>query len=488
MDLTAREIAHVTGGEVIDGDPAARATSYAIDSRVLAEGACFVALVAERDGHEFVADAAARGASIALVARRLHLGDASPITMVRVADPLQALGALGARARDALDGVPVVGITGSAGKTGTKDLTAAALGGSHATSPAGGPKVHASPGSFNNEAGLPLTLLDAPRDASAVVLEMGARARGDIAALCTIARPTVGVITNVGLAHAETLGGPAGVALTKGELFEALPKRGLGVLDADDAATTGIAARTSALVVQVSARGTAGVDIRAADITLDGELRPAFTLETPWGTGRVQLSVHGDHQVVNALQAAAVALHLQVPFADVVGGLEAAQPAPWRMEILHTPTGAVVLNDAYNANPSSMAAAVRALAQIDTDGRRVAVLGDMRELGEHSAEEHGRLGRLAAQLGIDVVVAVGAEAAPIAEAAERNDATRVVVVADAEGALQAMRELLQHDDAVLVKGSRAVGLEALADAIARGDVVGAGRSTDGPQPAPERVR
>jgi len=479
MELTAREIAHVTGGEVIGGDADARATSYAIDSRVLEDGACFVALVAERDGHEFVADAAARGASVALVARRVHVGDASPIALVRVADPLQALGALGGRARDALGAVPVVGITGSAGKTGTKDLTAAALAGSRAGSQTGAPNVHASPGSYNNEAGLPLTLLAAPVGAAAVVLEMGARARGDIAALCAIARPTVGVITNVGLAHAGGLGGPAGVALTKGELFEALPSSGLGVLDADDAATAGIAARTSAQVVQVSARATAGIELCAVDITLDGELRPAFTLVTPWGTGRVQLSVHGDHQVVNALQAAAVALHLQVPFADVVGGLESVRPAPWRMEILRTPTGAVLLNDAYNANPSSMAAAVRGLAQIDTDGRRVAVLGEMRELGEHSADEHARIGRLAAGLGIDVVVAVGDEAAPLAQAAGNDDTTTVVSVADADGALQALRELLHHDDAVLVKGSRAVGLESVAHALALGDVAG---------PAPERVR
>ncbi|MET0894661.1 MAG: UDP-N-acetylmuramoyl-tripeptide--D-alanyl-D-alanine ligase [Acidimicrobiia bacterium] len=461
MELTARDIARITSGELASGSPDAVATSYAIDSRALEPGACFVALVAARDGHEYVADAASRGAAVALVSRRVHVGEGSPIALVRVAEPLDGLGALGARARDALDGVPVVGITGSAGKTGTKDLTAAALAGA-------GAAVHASPGSYNNEAGVPLTLLDAPTDASAIVLEMGARQRGDIAALCAIAHPTVGVITNVGLAHAGRLGGPEGVALTKGELFEALPASGLGILDADDAATASIRARTRASVMLVSGRGTDGTDLTATDVVLDAELRPTFRLHTPWGSGTVALGVHGDHQVINALQAAAVALHLGVAFGAVVTGLESATPAEWRMEVVHGPDGLLVLNDAYNANPSSMAAAVRALAQLDTAGRRIAVLGEMLELGDLTRVEHERIGRLASELGIDLVVAVGDGTAGLADAA-RDAGTTVVTARDADDARRALLDLVESNDAVLVKGSRAVGLESVAHALAHVD-------------------
>ncbi|MET0626960.1 MAG: UDP-N-acetylmuramoyl-tripeptide--D-alanyl-D-alanine ligase [Acidimicrobiia bacterium] len=458
MDLTAREIAEIVGGDVVAGDADARATSCAIDSRSLDAGACFVALVAARDGHDFVGDAAAHGATVALVAHPVADQELGGLATVVAADPLVALGALGAHARRALDHATVVGITGSAGKTGTKDLAAAALG--------RGGTVHASPGSYNNEAGLPLTLLDAPSDVDAVVLEMGARAVGDIAALCVVARPTVGVITNVGLAHAGPLGGPEGIARAKGELFEALPADGLGVLDADDAATVGIAARTDARVVLVSARATPGSDVRADEVRLDGEVRPRFTMHTPWGSGPVGLSVHGEHQIVNALLAATVALDHGVPFEAVVAGLESAHPAAWRMEVLHTPGGAVVLHDAYNANPASTEAALRALAQLDTNGRRVAVLGEMRELGAYSEPEHTRIGHLVAALGIDVLVSVGPETKPLAAAAHADDADiDVHVVADAPGALDAVRSVLGDDDAVLVKGSRAVGLESVAHAL-----------------------
>ncbi|HEX5587567.1 MAG TPA: UDP-N-acetylmuramoyl-tripeptide--D-alanyl-D-alanine ligase [Acidimicrobiia bacterium] len=458
MELSAREIAALVGGEVAAGDADARANSFAIDSRALEPGGCFVALVAARDGHDFVGDAARRGARVALVARTVPDDERSGLTTVLVADPLDALGRLGAHARREFEHAAVVGITGSAGKTGTKDLTAAALG--------GGGSVHASPGSYNNEAGVPLTLLAAPRDVDAVVLEMGARARGDIAALCAIARPRVGVITNVGLAHAGPLGGPEGVAQAKGELFEALPADGLGVLDADDAASAGIAARTDARVLLVSARGTAAADVRADAVTLDGEVRPRFTIHTPWGSGAVRLAVHGEHQVVNALLAATVALDHGVPFAAAVAGLESVRPAAWRMEVLHTPSGAVVLHDAYNANPASTEAALRALAQVDTNGRRVAVLGEMRELGPYSEPEHARIGHLVAALGIDVLVSVGPETTPLAAAAHADDAAiDVHQVADAPGALDAVRSVLGADDAVLVKGSRAVGLESVAQAL-----------------------
>ena len=463
MAVTAREIASVTGGIVVAGDPDARCTSFAIDSRVLAPGACFVALVAARDGHDFVHDALSRGATIALVGRELTgVTPGAGQAVVQVPDPLRALQELASAARSSMDRGPVVGITGSVGKTGTKDLTAAALAPRFA--------VHASPGSFNNEAGLPLTLLHAPDGADAVVLEMGARFPGNIAELCVIARPTVGVITRIGMAHAGLLGGPEGVARTKGELLEALDAQGLAVLDADDPFTPGLVARTSARVVTVSANP--GADLRAHAIELDDELRPTFLLETPWGSGSVRLAVRGAHQVTNAALAAAVGLAHGVPFPELAESLATVEPAPWRMEVSRAPSGALVIDDSYNANPSSTAAAVGALAQVNTTGRRIAVLGEMLELGDHSEEEHAALGRLVAERGIDVLVVVGAEAAPAAAAARAAGSIEVHEVADAAAAGALVAPMVHDRDVVLVKGSRAVGLEAVArvlDAVPAGE-------------------
>jgi UDP-N-acetylmuramoyl-tripeptide--D-alanyl-D-alanine ligase len=376
-------------------------------------------------------------------------------TVVRVDDAFGALARLGRAARDAMHDATVVGITGSAGKTGTKDLTAAAL----------APKfhVHASPGSYNNEAGVPLTLLSAPSATEALVLEMGARARGDIAALCAIARPTVGVITNIGLAHAGPLGGRAGVAQAKGELLEALDAHGLAVLDADDPATPGLAARTTARILLVSG-GSADAEVRASAISLDAELRPTFTLDSPWGRGTVALAVRGAHQVMNATLAAAVGLARGVAFDEIAASLATVQPAPWRMEVVRTADDVVVLDDAYNANPSSMAVALEALARVDVRGRRLAVLGEMRELGELSEREHTALGVLVGTTAVDALVAVGPEAAPLAAAA-RGAGVSVTEVPDAAAALEAVSGFVVAGDAVLVKGSRAVGLELVATAL-----------------------
>jgi UDP-N-acetylmuramoyl-tripeptide--D-alanyl-D-alanine ligase len=235
------------------------------------------------------------------------------------------------------------------------------------------------------------------------------------------------------------------------------------VLDADDPATPGLAARTAATVVQVSA-GDADAEVRATDITLDADLRPRFTLSSSWGSAQVALSVRGTHQVVNALQAAAVALSHGVAVDAVAAGLATAQPAQWRMEMARTADGVVVLDDAYNANPSSMAAALEALARIDVTGRRVAVLGEMRELGDLSAPEHAALGDLVAATAVDTLVAVGPETAPLAEHARAAGVT-VTEVPDAAAALDAVVGYVHDGDAVLVKGSRAVGLELVATAL-----------------------
>ena len=470
MELSAGELAAITGGTLLKGAPDVRATSFAIDSRVVEPEACFVALVAERDGHDFVPDAFARGARVAVVTDDRDHHAPPGTAVVRVRDAFEAFADLGRAARAALGDTIVVGITGSAGKTGTKDLTAGAL----------APRftLHASPGSFNNEAGVPLTLLAAPADTEALVLEMGARAHGDIKALCEVASPTVGVITNIGLAHAGLLGGREGVARVKGELLEALDRGGTAVLDANDPATPGLAARTMANVVRISAdpdgAGVAAAEVHAADIVLDDDLRPRFRLTSPWGGGEVVLAVRGAHQVVNATLAATVALTHGVPFDEVAAGLASVEPARWRMEVARTARGLVVLDDAYNANPSSMAAALDALARVDVPGRHVAVLGEMRELGELSVPEHAALGDLLAAADVDVVVAVGPETAPLAERA-RDGGVAVTEVADAAAALDVVAELVGDGDAVLVKGSRAVGLELVATAL-RGTPPGEPRS------------
>ncbi|MEX1008207.1 MAG: UDP-N-acetylmuramoyl-tripeptide--D-alanyl-D-alanine ligase [Acidimicrobiia bacterium] len=476
MELTADSIAIVTGGSVIDGDPHARASSLANDSRTLEPGACFVALRAVRDGHDFVADAFARGATVAVVTRPVSVDPApGSAAIVHVPDTFAALASLGNWARAQLPDAIVVGITGSTGKTSTKDLVAASLRQRF--------RVHATPGSFNAEIGLPITLLGAPPDTEALVLEMGARVPGDIAALCAISHPTIAVVTNVGLAHADLLGGRTGITREKGALLEALPPDGLAVLDADDAATPELAARTQAQVLRVAVNtgsktgsntgsntGTdtgTDADVRAHSVALDDELRPSFTLESPWGSGRVCLSLRGAHQVVNATLAAGVALANHVPFDLLAAGLARVEPVDGRLKLLRTASGVIVLDDAYNANPASMAAALRALASMRVAGKRVAVLGEMRELGAQSNDEHAQLGRLAAEESVDLLVVVGTGATTLATAARERGLVDVIETPDAATALEELHERVGATDAVLVKGSRAVGLELVVRGLTR---------------------
>jgi len=462
VELTARDLARVAGGEVVAGDPDARVSSYAIDSRVLVPGDCFIALCGARDGHDFVMDAFAKGAVVALVSEVLDVASADA-TLVRVAEPLAALGALARHARTRMVDTTVVAITGSAGKTATKDLAAAAM----ATSR----RVHANPLSFNNESGLPLTVLSAPADTEVLITEMGARFAGNITALVEIARPQIGVITHVGMAHAEHLGGREGIARVKGELVEALPASGLAVLNAACDASPELAARTEARVLRVGRAPDADIVVR--DVLLDDEMRARFVLETPWGRAPVALALRGEHQVENAAMAAAVALELGAPLEAVVSGLGVAQTAALRMELVRTAAGVVVINDTYNSSPTSAAAAVRTLARLPVAGRRLAVLGPMLELGNHAGEEHAALGALVAAMGIDVLVAVGVGVEQLAEGARGSGAQGsgvvVVTVPDAAAATDYVTREVRFGDAVLVKASRAVGLEAVADALVRGE-------------------
>jgi UDP-N-acetylmuramoyl-tripeptide--D-alanyl-D-alanine ligase len=353
-----------------------------------------------------------------------------------------ALAGVGRLARAALGSAAVVGITGSVGKTSVKDLLAAALAPSR--------RVAASERSFNNELGVPLTLACAPDGVDVVVVEMGARGIGHVARLCEIASPTVGVVTRVAPAHTEAFGSIEGVARAKGELVEALPADGTAVLSHEDPRVAAMAERTRARVVTFGEGG----DVRAVWLELDDRLRPTFTLVSPWGNAVVELPVSGRHQVANALAAAAAALALGVEPAAVADGLGRARLSPWRMELVVAPSGARILNDAYNANPASLRAALESLAGLPAD-RRTAVLGVMAELGKRSDADHAEIGELARELGIRTI----AVAAP-AYGAD-------IDVDDLDQALDALGPLAAAD-AVLLKGSRVAGLERLADRLTAG--------------------
>lgn len=432
MQLRAATVAAAIGGR-LEG-PDADLEGACIDSRTLRPGQLFVPIVAERDGHDFIPAALAAGAAGYLTARDPQGG-----TAIVVDDTADALVRLGSAARDRLPD-RVVGITGSVGKTTVKDLLAAVL---RTTS-----VVAASERSLNNELGVPLTLANAPDGTEVAVVEMGARGRGHIAALCDIARPTVGVVSTVGLAHAEQFGGIEAIAATKAELVEALPAAahgGVAVLNADVAEVAAMTRRTSARVVTFGVDG----DVGAEETALDEHLCAHFVLRSPWGSAPVRLPVRGFHQVANALAAAAAALVLGVSVESVAAGLAAAELSPWRMDLQVAPGGVRILNDAYNANPVSVVAALRALAHLDAR-RRIAVLGPMAELGSHSEGAHREVAVEAEELGVELI----AVDAPSYGSTAHH-------VADLDAASEALGHL-GEGDVVLVKGSRVAGLERLA--------------------------
>jgi UDP-N-acetylmuramoyl-tripeptide--D-alanyl-D-alanine ligase len=327
----------------------------------------------------------------------------------------------------------------------------------------------APPGSFNNEIGLPLTALRADGGTRFLVLELGARGAGHIRYLCEIAPPKVGVVLNVGLAHVGEFGSREAIAAAKGELVEALPVAGVAVLNADDPAVAAMAERTGAHVVTFGLRDSA--QIRAADVSLDAAGRPRFLLVTPTGSAPVELPLHGEHHVSNALAAAAVASVLGMEPAAIAAALADATPrSRWRMEVTERPDGVTVVNDAYNANPDSMRAALRALMAIAGRRRSWAVLGEMRELGESSAAEHDAVGRLVADMKVSrvVVVGEGARATHAGALGAGRWEEEPVYVPDAAEAVELLRRELRPADVVLVKASRAAGLERVALALLEG--------------------
>ena len=458
--LTLAEVAAAVGGSLADvADPSVRVTGEVeLDSRRIGPGGLFVALAGARvDGHDYAAGAVAAGAVAVLATRPLG------VPAVVVPDVPAALAGLAAAVLARLSGVTVVGVTGSSGKTSTKDLLAQVLAEL-------GPTV-APPGSFNNELGHPYTVLRCTEQTRYLVLEKSMRGIGHIAALTRIARPRIGVVLNVGSAHLGELGSREAIARAKGELVQALPADGVAVLNADDPLVAAMAAWTAARVVTVGE--SAAADVRAVGVRLDPRGVPSYELVTAAGSVPVTLAVHGAHQVGNSLSAAAVALELGMPPAAVAAALGQARPlSRWRMEVTERADGVLVVNDAYNANPESVAAALRALVTMARGRRSWAVLGTMAELGDSAAGEHSRVGALAAQLGVDRLVVVGPEAAPVHEAAAAVRAPapagwagESVHVPDAAAALAVLRAELRPEDVVLVKASRSAGLEQVALAL-----------------------
>lgn len=488
IDLTLGEIAGIVGGRLVGGDPSTAVTgSVEFDSRRLGPGGLFLALPGERvDGHDFVARALGTGAAAALVAREVDGVDGAQIVvpsvdrrqtnaMALAADTdgsgAAVLAALGALARASVDrlvadhGLVVVGVTGSSGKTSTKDLIGAVL------SAAG--SVVAPPGSFNNEIGHPWTALRADESTDFLVLELSARAPGNITELAAIAPPRVGVVLNVGTAHLGEFGSRDVIAATKGELVEALPEQALGgvaILNADDERVSAMAPRTTAEVVSVGLAASA--DVRAEKVKLDDEVRASFRLITPQGEADVALRVHGEHQVGNALSAAAVGLACGMEVEQIASALGTAEAASERrMDVRVTADGVTVINDSYNANPDSMRAALKSLAVMARSGDRPrrtwAVLGEMGELGDDSVIEHDLVGRFLVRLDVSqlVVVGVGRPQRAMFQGAiqEGSWGSEADHVGSAEEAMAILDERVEPGDIVLVKASAAVGLWSVAE-------------------------
>ena len=427
--ILASEAATAVHGRLIGPDIEFDGVSF--DSRSVQPGELFVPIVAERNGHEFIGEARSSGAVAHLTSEPDDFRRDG--TAIEVADTAAALMALAAWGRRRLS-ASVVGVTGSVGKTSTKDLIAAACAPTRRTT--------ANVRSFNNEQGLPVTILNAPDDTQVLVLEMGMRGFGEISALCEVARPDIGVVTTVGHSHTERVGGIDGVAIAKRELVQALPKSGTAVLNADDERVAAMAAHTGASVLTFGRRG----DVRISDLELDELARARFTIDTPWGSEQVRLAVSGAHMAGNAAAAIAVAGVVGVPLDVAVAALGDAAVSSMRMEVTTLASGATLINDAYNANPTSMRAALEALAAIGAT-RRVAVLGLMAELDDPVAA-HAEIAALVDKLGIELI-AVG------------TDRYGVEPTHDPVGALG----VLGRGDAVLVKASRSVGLDNVANAI-----------------------
>jgi len=460
IPMTLPEIASVVGGAVHDDSGETVTGPAFIDSRIAELGGLFVAFVGElADGHEYARAAIDAGAAAVLGSRPLG------VPTVVVEDSLTALARLAQHLVGCLADLTVVAVTGSQGKTGTKDYLARVL------SEAG--TTVATRGSLNNELGVPLTVLRADPGTEYLVLEMGTRGIGNLRYLCEIAQPDVSLVLNVGKAHIGEFGTQADIARGKAELVDALGPAGTAVLNADDERVAAMARRTSGPVVTFGQSD--GVDLRVTNLHLDALGRPDFDLVSTEGAHHVHLQLLGEHQAGNAAAAAAAARAVGVPLEKVAHSLSTLTAGSrWRMELHELAGGLTVVNDAYNANPDSMRAALKTLAAMGWGSpgrtRTVAVLGEMRELGESSMQEHDAIGRLAVRLDINQLLVVGEAARPIHNGARLEgsltaEAEESVFVRDNDEALAWLRRNVAAGDIVLFKASRAAELQRVAEAV-----------------------
>ncbi|NEA36800.1 UDP-N-acetylmuramoyl-tripeptide--D-alanyl-D-alanine ligase [Streptomyces sp. SID13031] len=462
IPVSCAQIAAAVGGELVGVDPAAVVDAgVEIDSRKITAGGLFVAFAGQNvDGHEYVPAVTAAGATVSITTRPV---EGSPCIVV--ADAQQAIGELAKLVISQLPELTVIGLTGSQGKTSTKDLIAQLL------APYG-PTV-AAVGSQNNEIGHPLTALKADLATRYLVAEMGARHVGDITYLCRITPPKVGLVLNVGHSHIGEFGSQDAIAVAKGEMIEAVLPGGTAILNADDPRVAAMASRTAESVVLWGDAPEATV--RATEVELDTLGRAGFTLHLGGEEHAVQLQTVGEHQVANALAAAAAVQAVGLTPAQIAEGLSTATAASkWRMEVHERPDGVTIINDAYNANPESVRAALKALAAIGRarmaqtgTGRTWAVLGPMGELGDSHIEEHDAIGRLVVRLDIQrlLVIGEGARSIHLGASLEGSWGNESAYVDSMDEALELLRKELQQGDVVLVKASRFVGLDRLATAL-----------------------
>jgi len=444
--LTLSQIAQFAGASLSSGDGTAVINKVSTDSRTIKPGELFVALRGENfEGHDFVAASAKAGGTGALVDLKWVGNVPNNFALLRATDTLQAYQTLAANYRRSL-AMKVLAITGSNGKTSTKDFAAAVL--------ARRFRVTKTEGNFNNHVGLPRTILEATSEDEVAVWEIGMNHPGEIAALSKIAAADAAIVTNIGVAHIEFMGSREAIALEKGALAEAIEPQGTVVLNADDPFTEGIAARTRAKVVLA---GTTGGAVRAIEIRQSAE-GSEFTIVEGAHRCRAQLPVAGSHMVQNALLAVAAGRAFGLSIEECAAGLAAAPLTKARLQIKEI-NGVQFLDDSYNANPDSMKAALRTLVELDTEGKRIAVLGEMRELGAESERGHREVGETAATLGVNQLITIGDTAELIAQGARTAGLDKVSSVRSTAEAAKLLGEIAAPGDLVLIKGSRAARTE-----------------------------
>jgi UDP-N-acetylmuramoyl-tripeptide--D-alanyl-D-alanine ligase len=462
IPLTVEEVLKATEGKLVAGSLGDKLYGVCIDTRALKPGDLFIPLKGETDGHSYIPDAIKGNAAGVLFDKDYK--DGKPVKQsddcfaIEVDDTLKALQDIAGYYRGKLR-IRVVAITGSTGKTTTKDMISCVLSQKY--------KIASTERNFNNEIGVPLTIFRAEESTEVLVVEMAMRGRGQIKELTEIAKPDLGVVTNVGQAHIELLGSEQAIAEAKSELIEAIPEGGVVVLNADDLWTTFV---SSCARSKITEYGITAGDVRAEKIEADELGRARFRLIMHDGDAyTVRLPIPGRHNVYNALAASAVASELGLNADQIRIGLSNCKLSSMRMEVFSTIDNVLILNDAYNANPTAMQAALATLMDVKTEGRRVAVLGDMLELGRLAVEAHKSIGEVVASLGVEFLIAVGAESQVMAESAVRSGMIpkTVITCADADAAAQVLKQLIEPGDIVLVKASRAVGLEAVVKALVK---------------------